>query len=71
MYKAAAQHPSLGCIFHKKSEIPYLSGYYLRRHRIGTDVMLQKKADSWDVKDLHTILLLESEENHTYKRIGI
>ena len=32
MYKAAALHPLLGCIFHKKSEIPYLSEYSLRRH---------------------------------------
>ena len=29
-----------------------------------------KKTDSWGVKDLHTIFLLNSEENHTYKRIG-
>ena len=28
-----------------------------------------KKADSWDVKYLHTILLLDFEANHTYKRI--
>ena len=26
--------------------------------------------DSWDVKDLQTIVLFNSEENHTYKRIG-
>ena len=70
MYKAAAQNPLLGWIFHQKSGIPYLSGYYLIRHRIGTDVMLPKKADSWDVKELCTIILLYSEANHTYKRIG-
>ena len=70
MYKAAAQCPLLGWIFHQKSEIPHLSGYSLRRHRIGTDVMLPKKADSWDVKELCTIILLYSEANHTYKRIG-
>ena len=43
MYKAAAQHPLLVWIFHQKSEIPYLSGYYLRRHRTGTDVVLPQK----------------------------
>ena len=43
MYKAAAQQPLLGCILHQKSEIPYLSGYSLRRHRTGTDVMLPKQ----------------------------
>ena len=31
--------------------------------------MLLKKADSWDVKDLHTIVLLDFEANHTYKHI--
>ena len=69
MYKESAHHPQLGQIFHQKSEIPYLSGYSLRRHHIGTDVMLPKKADSWDVKYLCTIVLLYSEANHTTKRI--
>ena len=69
MYKAAAQHPLLGWIFHQKSEISYLSGYSLIRHRTGTDVMLQK-IDSWDVKDIRNIVLLDSEANQTYKYIG-
>ena len=43
MYKAAAQHSLLGCIFHQKYEIPYLPGYSLRRHCDGTGVMLPKK----------------------------
>ena len=33
--------------------------------------MLRKRADSWDVKDLHNIVLIDSGANHTYKRIGI
>ena len=70
MYKAAAQNPLLGWIFHQKSGILYLSGYYLIRHRIGTDVMLPKKAYSWDVKYLRTIILLDLEANHTYKHTG-
>ena len=32
--------------------------------------MLLKKFDLWDVKEFHTIVLLESEVNHTYKFIG-
>ena len=70
MYESAAQKPLLGWIFHQKSEIPYLSGYSFRRNRIGTDVMLPKKVESQDVEDLSTIFLLDSEANHTYKRIG-
>ena len=31
--------------------------------------MLPKKTESWDVKDLRTIVLLDSEANHTYKLI--
>ena len=69
MYKAAAQQPLLGWIFHQKSEIPYLSGYYLIRHCTGTDIMLTQKTDSWYVKDLRTIVLLDSESTHTYKHI--
>ena len=45
MYKTAAQHPLLGCIFHQKSEIPYLSEYSIRRHSTDTDIMLPKKID--------------------------
>ena len=29
----------------------------------------QKKTNCWDLKELRTIVLLESEENHTYKLI--
>ena len=69
MYKVAAQKPLLVWIFHQEYEILYLSGYSLRQHCIGTNVMLPKISDSWDVKDLITIVLLDSEANHTYKCI--
>ena len=71
MYKAASHHPLLGWIFHQKSEIPNLSGYSLRRHPKGTDVMLQKIEDSWDVINLRIIFLLDLEANNTYKCIRI
>ena len=70
IYISSVHHPLLGCVFHQKSEIPYLSGYSIRRHRIGTDVILQKSSYLWDVKDLQTIVLLDLEANHTYKIIG-
>ena len=47
MYKAAAQHPLLGWIFHHKYEITYLSGYSLRQHCTGNNVMLTKKTASY------------------------
>ena len=65
MYISAAQHRLLGWIFCQKSKIPYLSGYSLRRHHIGTVIMLPKKADLQDVKYLCTIVLLDLESNHT------
>ena len=43
MYKAVVQHPLLGWLFYQKSEILYLSGYNLRQHRTGTDVVLTEK----------------------------
>ena len=33
--------------------------------------MIPNIYDLWDVKDIHAYILLDSEENHTYKRIGI
>ena len=40
IYKAMAQHPLLGWIFHQKYEIPYLSGYSFIQHSTFADVML-------------------------------
>ena len=70
IYKAAAHHPLFWWIFHQKYEIPYLSWYSLRQQCTGTDVMLLEKSNSWDVQDLCIIVLLDSEVNHPYKRIG-
>ena len=39
IYKAAAQHPLLGCIFHQKSEISDLPGYCLRQKCTGTNAV--------------------------------
>ena len=33
-------------------------------------MLCYQKKDSWDLKDLRTIVLLGSEANHTYKRVG-
>ena len=69
MYKAAEHHPLTGWVFHQKYEILYLSWYSPKRNCTGTDVMVPKKTDSWDVKYLRNIVLLDSETNYTYKRI--
>ena len=59
MYKAEAHHPLLGWMFHYNYEMPYLSGYSLRRHRSGIDVMLTKNGllgSERPVHHCHTLL---------------
>ena len=65
MYKTAAQHPLLGCIFHQNSEILYLSWYSILQHPTCTNAVLLDEASPWDVKDLRTIVLLNSESKYT------
>ena len=45
-------------------------GYALERHLLSKDCMLFKNLNSWDVKELHTIFLLELEGNHSCKQLG-
>ena len=71
IYKATGQYPLQGWIFHKRSEISYLSSYYsICQHLTGNDIRLLEKYDLWDVQDLWNIFLLWSEVIHTYNLIG-
>ena len=56
IYKATGQYPLQGWIFHKRSEISYLSSYYsICQHLTGNDIRLLEKYDLWDVQDLWNI----------------
>ena len=48
-----------------------MGGYAPERHQLSIDCVLLKKLNSWDVIDLRTICLLESEEKHNYRQLGI
>ena len=58
IYKAAVHHPLLGWIFHHKSEIPYLSGYYLRIYCTVIDVMLPRTRTLWILKTFAPLFYL-------------
>jgi Endonuclease/Exonuclease/phosphatase family./Reverse transcriptase (RNA-dependent DNA polymerase). len=69
-YKASLGHPQIAQLLYKRSLIPMITGYSPIRHRQGTDVMLLKKENSYDVDRLRTIVLFDSEANMNYKHIG-
>ena len=69
-YKAATQHDGLSRLFHLKSEIPLLGEFAPSSYKKGLDVMILKKVNSTDIDKLRTVVLFESEANHTNKWIG-
>jgi len=54
-------------IFFQRAEIPEISGYSPSRHRCCIDLMILKKALSFDISKQRTLGLLDSEFNHSNK----
>ena len=66
-YKAIMGHSSLSWLFFQRAEIPEISGYSPSRHRCCIDLMILKKAMSFDLAKQRTLGLLDSEFNHSNK----
>ena len=66
-YKAIMGHTSLSWLFFQRAEIPEISGYSPSRHRCCIDLMILKKAMSFDLAKQRTLGLLDSEFNHSNK----
>ena len=69
-YQAATRDEMLACLLWLKMELPMLTGYSPARHRQGTDCMILKKANSYDISLLRTIVLMDAEFNHLNSVIG-
>jgi hypothetical protein len=69
-YKAGIKHGKIGRMLFQRSQIPMLTGYSPIRHRRGVDVMLLKKEQNYDVDNLRTIVLFDSEANMNNKHTG-
>jgi hypothetical protein len=69
-YQAATRSELLACLLWMKMELPILTGYSPMHHRQGTDCMILKKANSYDISLLRTIVLMDSEFNHLNSIIG-
>jgi hypothetical protein len=69
-YKAGIAHFRIGRLLYQRSQIPMVTGYSPRRHREGINVMLLKKEKNYNVDNLRTIVLFDSEANMNYKHIG-
>jgi hypothetical protein len=69
-YQAATRDELLACLLWLKMELPMLTGYSPMHHRQGTDCMILKKANSFDISLLRTIVLMDAEFNHMNSVIG-
>jgi hypothetical protein len=68
--KAGALDPRIIKFEAAMASIPMKSGYAYKRWRKGTDVELLKKANSFHVSKLLTIMLFEADFNFTNKAVG-
>ena len=64
-FKAVMTHSSLSWLFFQRAEIPTISGYSPSRHRTCVDLMIMKKANSFQVEKQRTLGILDSEFNHS------
>jgi len=64
-FKAVMQHQSLSWLFFQRAEIPEISGYSPSRHRKCIDLMIQKRANSFNIEKQRTLGILDSEFNHS------
>lgn len=69
-YKTGIQHPGIAKLLYQRSQIPMRTGYVPLRHRQGTDVMLLKKEQVYEVDKLRTIVLFDTEANMNNKHTG-
>ena len=69
-YQAATRDELLACLLWIKMELPMITGYSPMHHRQGTDCMILKKANSFDISLLRTIVLMDAEFNHMNSVIG-
>ena len=69
-YQAATRDELLACLLWIKMELPMVTGYSPKRHRQGTDCMILKKANSFDISLLRTIVLMDAEFNHLNSIVG-
>jgi hypothetical protein len=70
LWKANAEIPALAAIDATMREIPYKTGYVLKRWKKGLDVELCKEPGNFNLERLRTIVLLEADYNTNCKKIG-
>jgi hypothetical protein len=70
LWKANVEVPALAQIDANMREIPYKTGYVLKRWKKGLDVELCKEPGNFNLARLRTIVLLEPDYNTNCKKIG-
>jgi hypothetical protein len=69
-YKAGVHHTTIANLLYQRSILPMITGYSPKRHKKGTDVMLLKKENVFDVERLRTIVLFDTKANMNNKHTG-
>jgi hypothetical protein len=70
LWKANAEVEELATIDATLREIPYKTGYTLKRWKKGIDVELCKEPGNFNLERLRTIVLLEADYNTNCKKVG-
>ena len=69
-FKAATLNPLNIMTHYMMAEIPFRSGYALRRWKTAINVMILKDAGNHNIEKLRTIVLYEADFNHNNKFFG-
>ena len=69
-FQAAMKHKYLTWMIFQRGDIPAVSGYSPKRHRTCVDLMILKKAQSFELKTQRTLGILDTEFNNNNGFIG-
>ena len=69
-FKSASKHKFLSWMFFQRGDIPAITGYAPKRHKKCLDLMILKKAQSYELSTQRTLGLLDTEFNNNNGFIG-
>ena len=69
-FKSASKHKILSWMFFQRGDIPAITGYAPKRHKKCLDLMILKKAQSYELSTQRTLGLLDTEFNNNNGFIG-
>ena len=69
-FQATTKHTFLSWIIFQRGDIPAISGYSSKQHKLYLDLMMLKKAQTYELKTQRTLGSLDKEFNNNNRVIG-